>query len=164
MICCPPSNGLYPSTSDMKIQASSAVATPINGITVRTAAAPDYAPINTLIPPTCSTCATPAIPVGTDSIPPGDGNQEVFAFALISHGMGGYGAFVPGIVTPAPPPSLSADKNNNASPSAKTPLITIDHPMVLAPGANYFDDMVVWRTQISLMSELSSASCYEPWR
>jgi hypothetical protein len=36
--------------------------------------------------------------------------------------------------------------------------------MMMAPGTNYFDDIVIWRTQIGLMAELNNASCYMPWR
>jgi len=32
------------------------------------------------------------------------------------------------------------------------------------PRPNYFDDIVIWRTQLGLIGELNNASCYAPWR
>jgi hypothetical protein len=32
------------------------------------------------------------------------------------------------------------------------------------PGPNYFDDIVIWRTQLILMGELNNASCHAPWK
>jgi hypothetical protein len=40
----------------------------------------------------------------------------------------------------------------------------VSHPVNATPGPNYFDDIVIWRTQLSLMGELNNASCYMPWR
>jgi hypothetical protein len=38
----------------------------------------------------------------------------------------------------------------------------VSRPVNATPGPNYFDDIVIWRTQITLMGELNNASCYEP--
>jgi hypothetical protein len=158
VFCCPPSN-FFASATDMIVSASSVPVAPINGITTRWSAAlsvpPDYDNINTMTQdPNLVTQD------GYRTIPPGDGTQEVFAFAIISHGADGFGTFIPGTAMRLPG-ATSADEKANAT--FATPLLTIDHPMVLS-GPKYFDDMVVWRTQIGLMGELGSASCYAPWR
>jgi hypothetical protein len=168
LFCCPADNASFPpgGNTDMKIQSSSGAGV-INGITTRvTNASTSDGPINTLVPPPCPSCA-PAILAGSDALPAVDGTQEVFAFAIISHGRSGGGAYLPGTGASIPMPDagvVSPDKKANASPSASKPLLTIDKPMNLAPGVTYFDDLTVWRTQVGLMSELGSASCYIPWR
>lgn len=39
----------------------------------------------------------------------------------------------------------------------------MDAPLVLAPGLEYFDDFVLWRTQMQLYADLNGATCVEPW-
>lgn len=145
VFCCPPSDGTFDVTHDLKILPTAASVTTINSIGRSTI---DYAPIDTITG------------TGYDLIPPADGTQEVFAFAIISHGSNGAGAFVAGSGARLGGTAGTDEQVNYGA----DPLKVVDHPMVLTPGANYFDDMVVWRTQIGLMSELGNVSCYMPWR
>ena len=92
-------------------------------------------------------------------------NEEMFAIAIISHGKNGIGAFIPGL--PAPHNQLAGqagtDEKTNFSIPGDNSNIVIDRPIDTTPGTNYFDDIVTWRTQISLMATLNNASCYIPW-
>jgi hypothetical protein len=145
--CCPPTNSTYDPTTDLKIYASAASVTPINGIG-RTAV--NNANINTMTG------------LGYDELPAVDGTQEVFAFAIISHGDNGTGAYLANGTANRAGGSAGTDEQVNYT--FATPLRVIDRPMMMAAGANHFDDIVVWRTQIGLMGELNNASCYLPWR
>jgi hypothetical protein len=40
----------------------------------------------------------------------------------------------------------------------------VARPVGTSPGPGYFDDIVIWRTQLGLMGEINNASCYAPWR
>lgn len=134
LFCCSPSNNSNPITSDLKIFSSSAAAGPINNIGRSINA--DYATMNTISPG------------GFDPIPTADGTQEVFAFAIISHGGNGVGAFIAGSTTRLTGSAGTDEQVNFGTDVTRA----VDHPIILAPGPNYFDDMVVWRTQIGLMS------------
>ncbi len=145
--CCPPDNGNFGPATDMRILSSSAAAATI-GTIGRTILNDDN--INTITPN------------GYDAVPETAAQQQLFAFAIISHGSNGVGAYVANGTNARLAGAASADETVNFT-FAK-PLRVIDRPMMLAPGPNYFDDIVVWRTQIGLMAELNNASCYLPWR
>lgn len=156
MFCCPPDGsgdfGIAKNT-DLKVYNKSG-GTILNGIG-RTGGS-TYANINTITP------------TGYDQVPLTQ-TEEIFAFAIISHGKNGVGAFMPGTtgkegVSGTQYTTANAGTDEIVNFNATKSQIVVDHPMVLAPGANYFDDMVVWRTQIQLMGELGSVSCYQPWR
>ncbi len=88
-------------------------------------------------------------------------NVIAFAMALVSHGSNGQGAFDgtgPLAVIPVAGASAAEAENGDLD------ITFIDRPAVLVEGANYYDDIVVWRSQFSLYNELNNASCARPWR
>lgn len=98
-----------------------------------------------------------------NTIGPAPANQNATAFAvtIVSHGSNGAGAFTGGgVAGRIPNGNASADEIENADDD----VTYVDRPMVTEPGANYFDDIVITRTQTALYSELNNASCYRPWR
>ena len=107
--------------------------------------------------------AAPAAYGDIDDLGPFPANQNATAFAVIivSHGSNGAGAFEGGgSANRIPDGNASADERENANGDNTY----VDRPMVTEPGANYFDDIVITRTQTALYSELNNASCYRPWR
>ena len=147
--CCPP---IGYATPDVVVLSSTTVATPINGF-ARTADPPNYGPMNTM--------TTNIIP-GTNGPPTTPETQEFFAFVIVSHGANAAGSYVLGTNTRLGGTVAGSDEATNAG-LGPAPQDFVDHAMVLAPGKNYFDDMVVWRTQIGIMGELNNASCYAPF-
>ncbi len=134
--CCPPIDSPYDGTNDLQIYDS--IASRDAGTTIdgigRLATAADYDDINTGTATTYPTL-------------PATGNEVIFAFALISHGSNTGG------------PAGDAEDENLDGDN-----IIISMPISMSRDVNPFDDIVTWRTQISLMGELNNASCYLPWR
>ncbi|MBU0800084.1 MAG: hypothetical protein KKA05_03690, partial [Alphaproteobacteria bacterium] len=88
-------------------------------------------------------------------------NATAFAVALVSHGSNGNGAFAGnGTTDRLDSTGVSAAEDENANGDN----IYVDRPMVMEEGNNYYDDIVMTRTQTSLYSELNNASCFRPWR
>lgn len=99
--------------------------------------------------------------INTTGPSPANTSATAFAVVIISHGSNGAGAFTGGGAAGRLP-------NGNAGASevenADGDNTYVDRAMVTEPGANYFDDIVISRTQTALYSELNNASCYRPWR
>ncbi len=147
--CCPPIDiaGLD-GTSDLRVlnNAGGALAAANIGRPAGPGA-PDYADLDT----STAFSTLPAIP----------NNQDLFAVAIISHGSNGIGAFVEGGGRlGVPSAAAGADEQENFD----NDIDIVSHAENLATGPNYFDDIVIWRTQTTLMGELNNTSCYLPWR
>jgi hypothetical protein len=99
--------------------------------------------------------------INTETVGVPNSSATAFAAVIVSHGNNGLGAYN-GDSTAARSPTggASATEQENADDD----ITYIDRTMVLEDGADYFDDVVVWRTQTSLYSELNNASCFRPWR
>jgi prepilin-type N-terminal cleavage/methylation domain-containing protein len=83
-----------------------------------------------------------------------------FTFALVSHGANGHGAFlVNGTVNrlDVGAGNFGTDEGENADAD----VTFVDRPRTDTAGTNYFDDIVIWRTQNSLYQEIGG-SCAIP--
>lgn len=105
----------------------------------------------------------PVLPVDPNFIT--QENIVAFAIALVSHGPNGSGSFIGnGTLNqlnrpPAPLPSAAEEENADGDN------VFVDQPTITTTGSpNYFDDIVLWRTQFSLYNELSNATCSRAWR
>lgn len=85
-------------------------------------------------------------------------NVSAIAFVIVSHGRDGAGAFVAD-GTAARLPGAAGDELANADGDRDF----VDRPATLAATANYYDDIVIYRTQTALYNELSSGSCIRPF-
>ncbi len=97
---------------------------------------------------------------GYTALPATPGYQDLFAVAIISHGANGAGAYVANTSMTRMPASgnvLEAENYDNDNTVISAP---INH----VAGATFFDDIVIWRTQTTLMGELNGATCFLPWR
>ena len=90
------------------------------------------------------------------------GSAEAFAYALISHGINGFGAYLvdgtanrtdDGAVTPTAFELENADADNEYA----------DRILNLSPTAQYFDDLVLYRTQFGTFTELRANGCRLPY-
>jgi len=152
--CCPPENGDFPAETDLRVFAAAADIP--QGLTVdkigRKVDLSYYADINQAVNVGSQTALAP--------IPPAAGNEEIFAVAIISHGRNGIGAFLANGTNARLAGAVGADEQANIDNNRDI----VSHPVNATAGPNYFDDIVIWRTQIGLMGELNNASCYAPWR
>lgn len=88
-------------------------------------------------------------------------SPEGIAFALVSHGENGAGAYVvdetanrfPGVIA-------NSDEDENQDGDRDF----VSHPRFLVNGNAYFDDIVVFRTNFTLMAELNVGTCLAPFR
>ncbi|MES2728926.1 MAG: hypothetical protein V4621_02355 [Pseudomonadota bacterium] len=87
---------------------------------------------------------------------------EAFAYALVSHGINGYGAYLvngtanrtdDGIGTPSSYEIENADGDNEYAARI----------LNLSPTAQYFDDLTIYRTQFGTFSELKTNGCRLPY-
>jgi hypothetical protein len=93
-------------------------------------------------------------------VPEAAGNEELFAVAIISHGKNGIGAYLANGTNGRLSGTVSADEQVNIDGG----LNVVSRPINATQGPDYFDDIVIWRTQLTLMGELNNASCYAPWK
>lgn len=152
--CCPPEDGGFPAATDLQVFASAADIP--KGLTIdkigRKVDLSYYANINQAVNEGSQGALAP--------IPPKAGNEEIFAVAIISHGRNGVGAFVANGTKARLSGNVGADEKANIDGDRNI----VSRPLNTTAGPNYFDDIVIWRTQIGLMGELNGASCYAPWR
>ncbi len=88
-------------------------------------------------------------------------SPEGIAFALVSHGENGAGAYIvngtnnrfSGVVN-------NSDEDENQDQDRDF----VQHPRMLVNGNAYFDDIVEFRTNFTLMSEINSGSCLSSFR
>ena len=106
-----------------------------------------------------------ASPIGTlGAIRDNTHYLNYFAYVLISHGSNGQGAYrfpLGTVHTSATIPfviPISAAEQANAD----TNMDFVDMPLNSAEGTNYFDDILLWRTQQSVISGLNNDSCARP--
>jgi hypothetical protein len=152
--CCPPEDGDFPVATDLRIFASAAdipKEAPIDKIG-RKVDLSFYGDINQAVNGGAMGAQTP--------IPPEAGNEEVFAVAIISHGQNGIGAYLANGTNARLTGVAGADEQANIDGDRNL----VSHPVNATSGPNYFDDIVIWRTQLGLMGELNNASCFMPWR
>lgn len=152
--CCPPEDGDFPASTDLRIFASAADI-PKNETIDKIGRKVDlsyYGDINQAVSGGAQAALNP--------IPPEAGNEEVFAVAVISHGQNGIGAYVANGTNARMSGIVGADEQANIDGDRDI----VTRPLNETSGPDYFDDIVIWRTQIGLMGELNSASCFMPWR
>ena len=152
--CCPPEDSDFPAATDLRIFASAADI-PKEATLDKIGRKVDlsfYADINQAVNVGAQGALAP--------IPPEAGNEEIFAVAIISHGQNGIGAYLANGTAAKLSGIVGADEQANIDGGRDI----VSHPVNATPGPNYFDDIVIWRTQLSLMGELNNASCYMPWR
>ena len=152
--CCPPDDGMFPPGSDLQIFGS---ADDIAGgkVLEKIGRKDDQSAYDDIDKPVNVGAQGALTPIPADV-----GNEELFAVAIISHGQNGIGSYL-GNGTPL---QLTGNAGRDEEINAGNNGRVIAHAMNTAPGPDYFDDIVVWRTQIGLMGELNSATCYAPWR
>ena len=63
------------------------------------------------------------------------------------------------------PVNAGTDEQTNIHAGANAGSVSfVDRAISPVTGSEHFDDIVAWRTQLTLMGELNNASCYIPWR
>lgn len=87
-----------------------------------------------------------------------DDTLAYFSYVLVSHGKNGDGSYTIG---------AAARKPLNISNTSEAENADDDNEFVVLPrntveGADFFDDIVLWRTQAGLMRETGSNSCARP--
>jgi hypothetical protein len=152
--CCPSDDGGFPPAADLQVYASAADIP--GGITIGKTGRKDDPSYYDDIDKPVNIGAQGALA----QIPEAAGNEELFAVAIISHGQNGTGAWLANRTDERLSAAAGTDEQINFSNG----LAVVSRPANTTPGPNYFDDIVIWRTQISLMGELNNASCYAPWR
>ncbi len=85
-------------------------------------------------------------------------NLAYFAYVLISHGSNGEGSYVFGQTSRKTFNNAGDAEKVNAGNTGRYVVI----PRSLTAGSGYFDDIVLWRTQQGLMTELGNDSCARP--
>jgi hypothetical protein len=80
---------------------------------------------------------------------------QVPAIVLVSHGHNGVGAFVPA-------GRIAGNVGNNEAANRDGDRTYVAADYNKSPGANYFDDIVMWRTQDQLMSAFGRDNCSRP--
>jgi hypothetical protein len=158
--CCPPEDGDFPATTDLRVFASAAEIALAENLKKDTT----IDKIGRKVDLSFYDDINQAVNIGAQGaqapIPPEAGNEEVFAVAIISHGQNGIGAYVANGTNARLSGIVGADEQANIDGDRDI----VSHPVNATPGPNYFDDIVIWRTQLGLMGELNNASCYMPWR
>jgi len=153
--CCPPEDGLFPHATDLQVFAAAADIP--GGLTINKIGRkgdPSYyddidKPVN-------------IGPQGAQApVSPEAGDEELFAVAIISHGKNGTGAYLANGSNGRLTGNVGADEQVNLDGGRN---YVVSRPINATPGPNYYDDIVIWRTQQTLMGELNNASCYAPWK
>lgn len=152
--CCPPDDGMFPPASDLRIF-DSAEDIPGGKVLEKIGRKDDPSTYDDIDKPVNGGPQGALAP-----IPANAGNEELFGVAIISHGQNGIGAWL-GNGTPL---QLAGTAGKDEVINLGNNGHAVTHAMNTAPGPDYFDDIVIWRTQITLMGELNSATCYAPWR
>lgn len=88
-------------------------------------------------------------------------SPEGIAFALVSHGENGAGAYiVDGTANRLAGVIANSDEDENQDGDNDF----VSHPRFLVDGNAYFDDIIAFRTNFTLMSEVNVGTCLEPFR
>ena len=138
-VCCPDWD-----TNDIKVVDARVGGDSVLGITPR-AAADNYNSPNSI------ETAVPQI------------RNRLIAFVLISHGRNGDAAYLEpnaGITETSAP--TNAEESENRNKATNTDLNFVSRPISLENGNDYFDDIVVWKTNDQLISILGKDSCARP--
>ena len=151
--CCPPEDGGFLHTTDMQVFAA-ASDIPAGATINKIGRKGDLSFYDDLDHPSNIGPQGSLAPV-----PPEAGNEELFAVAIISHGKNGIGAYVANGTINRMSGTVGADEQANIAAGT-----AVSRPINATTGPNYFDDIVIWRTQVTLTGELNNASCYAPWR
>lgn len=92
--------------------------------------------------------------------------SEIIAFTLVSHGKNQVGAFSPqGAMRTRPAwlPAYSDDSGNaNQDGNGNVNRWMVSKPLNTNPGDDYFDDIVLYRTNRQIMSAFRNNSCQKP--
>ena len=153
--CCPPDDGGFPPATDLQIFAS-ASGIPAGRTIDKIGRKDDPSTYDDVDKPVNIGAQGALAPV-----PPEAGVEELFAVAIISHGKNGIGAWLGNGTGNRLTGAAGADELVNIDEGHN---YVVARPASTAPGTGYFDDIVIWRTQIGLMGELNNTSCYAPWR
>lgn len=154
LFCCPPDDGAFPPSTDLKIFASAANIP--GGRTINQIGRKDDPSLYDDIDKPVNIGAMGALA----PVPATAGTEELFAVAIISHGQNGMGAYLANGTNGYLSGEVGIDERVNFPGSVNA----VSRPINTTHGPNYFDDIVIWRTQLTLMGELNNASCYAPWR
>jgi hypothetical protein len=153
--CCPPEDGFFPHATDLQVFAAASDISA--GLTINK--------IGRKGDPSWYDDIDKPVNIGPQGalapVPPEAGNEELFAVAIISHGRNGIGAYLANGTNGRLSGSVGLDEEVNLSGGWNH---VVSRPINTTPGPNYFDDIVIWRTQLGLMGELNNASCYAPWK
>lgn len=115
--------------------------------------------------PPGSTQANPGDFTDVDTVATGTADYLGYvAYALISHGNNGEGSYTLPNDTDQTNnrKTIKAGTSNVERENADDDMVFVDQPINMGAGSNYFDDIVLWRTQESLMIELGNDSCARP--
>lgn len=152
--CCPPDDGGFPPATDLKVfNAGADIAAGVTAGKIGRKDDPSY-----------YDSIDKAVNIGAQGalapVPEAAGTEELFAVAIISHGQNGVGAYLANRTNARLTGAAGADEQVNSANGMNV----VSRPVNTTPGPDYFDDIVIWRTQITLMGELNNVSCYAPWR
>ncbi len=85
--------------------------------------------------------------------------NQFIAFVLVSHGKNGDGAFIgqgAGTMPVTAPVGAQESENRNGN------LVFVDRPLSMIANNNYFDDLVLWRSNTGLVGEMGRNTCARP--
>ena len=88
-----------------------------------------------------------------------NGNESAVIYILVSHGKNAYGYYL-GTGTNAR--ESASQSGGNERENADDDNVFVDSPRVAVTEDDYFDDIVLWRTQSGVMRELGVDSCSRP--
>ncbi len=115
--------------------------------------------------PIAGTYATPSDGPGRIvSAPIGTTNIRAAVYALISHGRNGLGSFLANGTTnfiPVPGAITDPEVENSRQPNRT---FFARNQVLSETSANYFDDLVVYKNQYQVYSQLGGGSCARAWR
>jgi hypothetical protein len=94
-------------------------------------------------------------------LPPPDFDTRIIAFALVSHGENGDGAYIRDSNT-RQAVTVAAGAGAQESENQDDDLDFVSTDFSKTNNANYFDDIVIWRTNEQLISAFDNNSCEKP--
>jgi hypothetical protein len=86
-------------------------------------------------------------------------NYEAPAYTLVSHGENGAGAFIVGTNTRISTAGAGNAEIENSDDGGAPDREFVSQRRVISGGADHFDDIVLWDSQMSLYNVLPNATC-----
>ncbi len=111
-----------------------------------------------VIPPDMSAQNVDMAIGGTGDTSVANASLDYIGYVLVSHGKDGQGAYILGTNGRRPTTEAGTGEIDNATDDQSF----ADFPRNADSGANHFDDIVLWRTQYRMMTDLRNDRCTRP--